>query len=958
MTSQYPTYSVTDKTQATSYTGMPDEINGVNTFVVTGTPDVLGQKMYADLELSPAPMSGSNPVTPTSADLVNVPPRHGENVAAPQYLPPVLVMNRMGATVPVAVNSLTSGPNQQFIRGDGADYYLGSKEWMLNWMTQVASTNIGTEVSTEVSAAILTANLATNSDIQNGNFAPGTSVVGPNTYVITGSTIGSIDVSIGNYYIFCNGDLTINSLGYPNGTVSTSLVIVATGNIVINDFLGFNTAPPSGSGTVIIAGGNLTIGSTNTAVPLPYHTGLMYGCVGNGTLNWGSGSPLTFTSAVYHRPNGSFTFSTTTEYTTGSTLSTGAVGEFTQHQLSTVSPVPQNVVIRTKWNDMWGPAAEQLDGSGVIAKYVEHQNVTSTHGTMWQEILDAYVLIFATQYNLGFDAFKTVINNGTMPSGSSVATPDNGTMEIRTTYMGAVRETMIVLQYSTSYEPNMGIHTTPFGFDNYVEPMMQTYRVSEDVYVPQSSGRYMTSSDQGYVVVSPSDFNVITTTYNVRSSTSSVATITIDKFTSESILSFPPTGSPTFEGGMDEFDSNWVSTYRALHPPFVTATSVTRVKAPYQSYFRYQPLNGKIVDQPTTEGGAVVDSDSNGMPIIMNSDRRSKVARVTFSVSPTWLTTSDGVKAGMNVASPLKFELTPKQHLTYLSDQMAMIHFDGKLYTVTTASSTTINGVSVSYAYSSSNNTGTVTGGDAAGVYPLVSVAPNDTMVTLEILFGDMVGEVSGRAVTTEVFEHFARTVEGLFMKNFASLDIEGTVNTVDLTFRTEEEIEAIRMGGFAISGTTATRFANNTASRKAGIVTVFGRRVVTYNDGDTEIIVPVADGTYGSVVVTGSKTAISNLPFSHEYITYIPKLATTVGKTINDLIEEVEQTSQEFLVEFDAIPNLKIVKIVGISGNLSIIRGIVDGRMKVTGVSGSGVSVITCTDSVKVYIFTVSNVA
>jgi hypothetical protein len=858
----YQTKSVTTKEASTAYTSELDSEGNVLVHVDGG---VVQQKTYADKDLSPGDIDGT--LTVPLDKYTSIDPRFGENTATRQPLPPVFIYQKKNQPTPVID---PNGP-LRFLHNEDAHFFVSSRLWILKALhIQTFSDSISltaVDTSPELESGFnATKALLTNTKITTQTFdntPDPTAQLEGDTFIfgasITVESIGSLSGNL-NTVVFVDGDITITEgILTPNNGAYT--VVIATGHITITGTtsMNINDMGATVGSLILIAGKDIGYSYTSGVLPSPmFHENVLIGAGGNLTIASDMGAE-NITSALHLG---------TTEIAPSPT--------FVPHDLSIDLVVyhDQHRVVPSGYYDMWGTTAEVLNNTGVSVKNISM--VALTQSINVQECLDAFHVILAAQFNLGFNAFTTVINTAL----------NNATQEIRFLYNGKWRETMIVLQKHATNHPNIGIHTEPFGFDKYIENMAQSYRVADGVYALFSDGRYMTiPAGEWKVRISSANIGLPTLPYQIDQT--STTTMTIDKVASLKIVDAKPTDPPnatTNEGGMDPFDAAWESTYRALTEGWTPSTeTLVRIKAPYSSFIRYAPLGGHIVNDST---GEITDTHI----LVKNTSRHSRLQRRTITVQPT---SQDGASliAGMNVAAHYNATQTDHQ-LVYADTNTAHIWFNQKLYKIpagdANTDATVIPGYgNAKYLIDIPNSNGTLevlNGNDVISSELITLVAPPATItVVLEILFGDMFGDSHTTVTETEEeFEYYFRTIEGLFFSELPTngdgngnggetdVNIYGQIHTVDISDRTQDEIDALILAGFHIDGDTATRFTQENDPIKVGNFTVYGRRLARYTTGATTAKVPIADGMYGEILVLEGMVQVSALPFNIGLYTYV----------------------------------------------------------------------------------------
>jgi uncharacterized protein YukE len=139
-----------------------------------------------------------------------------------------------------------------------------------------------------------------------------------------------------------------------------------------------------------------------------------------------------------------------------------------------------------------------------------------------------------------------------------------GTFRVRYTNDDIERESFIVVQQAASSLCNAGVATEAWCMGNYILPMTQTYRVSEDGYAFWKKGFYITINSAG-------DFSLSTEILDVSLESLGVTSYELQdtaqtKITSDRVVSLLDTADETLvgKGGMDEFseaDKAYASTY-------------------------------------------------------------------------------------------------------------------------------------------------------------------------------------------------------------------------------------------------------------------------------------------------------------------------------------------------------------------------------------------------------------
>lgn len=891
----YQVSFVSDVTLSTPYTGKL-AIDGSVAIYATGLTGakVMQQQVYGDADTTPLPPSGE---TLVSSMITSFVPRLGENIGMPallgstvaSYTPPTLALIPFNGGVPQVVSSNIL-PNAFMYPTSTSTFYVRSKIWMLKAVVDamgstgnaaaVGDSGIFSSYITPILAQLATYAFSAWSVVP---VAP-TTLTGTNIY---NATIGAVALTAGSTtagtdtFILCFGDVTLNTIVCGTGN---RVVVVATRDITITN------SPIIGGKVLLVAGRNLSVGGSTTLPP-----GMTVAAVG--TSSGFTGASAT-TSLFQWRD------------TTGAQIAsfaapTVAPGLMTYTVSSSAQPVAKITQFEQVDTDNTFPSVAVMPLSD--SYYMMANNGTNVINAT--QMLAALVLQTANQAGLSF----TAVTSGTHT---------NGSYEIKSNIDGRLHISKVVVQKNASSLPNAGVHTEAFCFDKYAFTMAQTYKATEDGWVFYKTGRYFTLSATNEIVISSSNLTLPPLPYDLIDSTATTAITSICSVSLSDTFVGGAVSTTANQGGMDPYtlqtDGSWKSKYRRLTTLGATAGTVLFVKAPYEDHIRYAPRGGTVLDS----SNAPVESF-----LVRNTNRRSGivVAQCQIAASKTSQAGFTTLLAAQNVAR--NFQATGVVFV-YVDATVIRFLVNEKLYSIATGASKLIG--STTYSYAATSTVGSFsTGSTVTQTFTLTTTAVTPSTVTLVVYFSDMVEATlldGDREVTEELFEYFTRVVDGIVPHYLAPRIVLGTENSVDVTFRTVDEVNALVQAGFEIDAKKENeyRIAYRTETQGDPAVVddlqLYGLATLDYTQGATLVTTPILPGTYTSddtvpktiVVDSNQQVDLASFPFSLNLKTYKARAVSAppgaiVLATATDLLTTLQAKGTAGFSIMAASPRLQL---------------------------------------------------
>jgi hypothetical protein len=895
----YPTTTTTDKKQASSYTGKLDHQGRVVIHIDddNGTSSSYSAKeqihtsaSYTPSDIANTPSSGKPILGIHPNQYTSIVPRHGQRIAAPKVLPPVLIAHGYGKKIPTYTTEqyLT---NAKFLAGNHTGIWNTLDTlWFIRLIKQ--SGIIGNIYQTINTPGGIIDQLLNSIDVQN----PPLNSATPNPYITTTDGwkfLGDVTFNYAGsnntnpHVIFVQGNITVAI------DINGPVILIATGDIDITcTVANFTPGDTSEIKGMVLIGNNVTVKvpsgstlSTNCAVAATNTFKIITAGTPNivGTANiWG--------------------FSNTTE--SGLQYSLGAtVGSVKEH-------APREVVEANYWtkrgiyNQSTGDFT--VDNSVADAKSIRNNqsilDESKDNEATLTELMEIFLLFICAQYGLQMNSQKT---NPTNPTGAYYNinrggnNPNNGTQEIRFLYDGIWRETIVVFEFNdpllSGIIPNYGIHTEPFGFDDYIYPnMLQTQRVGDEIYIPlklQQTEQGLTTNLKRYFgsgiqfgtnpnyndwkirLCDDSDrIDLDSAPYNdlviVRNAYGDGNPSTALKIATIGMLAPKPSVPPaaTNEGGSQPFDDNWVSEYVELTESLPQSSNDKVVLlAPYSNFFRYVPKNALVV---SADGNG--NEISHGYLMIKNQGRRSRISSSRVQLKQSRLT-GQPIMQNVNMMGPV----VGAGYESIIYGDETELHFwkrspngAGRIFIACAgtngAAGTAVEGVT--YAYNPATDSVTINGLGSVLTNPIALVPQINKTIDLHVYFGDIISDrpfirklIMEEFLIFESFEFLAKGLEGLVHYHKPTKIILGTDNEVDLKFLNTRERQAVASSGFTI-GPDDKAFRYSTQNEATVIYNddgldffLYGRRIFEYNPAATKAKIPVTSGSYHDSVNNAS---------------------------------------------------------------------------------------------------------
>lgn len=506
--STYSVSSTVDPTTSSAYQGY------------TGAPVVAaaGQGFYADNVVMPT--IPQNPDTYT-----NSLPRHGENVASPTYLPAVNpVIAWLAPILKLLAYAGITFTSVGYVSW-AATYYTRSKLWFIDAV--YAALNAIPITSFNATIASFKAQLAANTIVPlttapTGAFTTQTAVAEVSS--IPGiTTFGGAGVTL---LVAYNKTGTCNVTMSQLSTAGTITILIVQGNLTITSDTWYTGAA---NPTLIICTGTVQLGATGAAIGLT-QANLYVAAIGN--ISIGTGGVFATNAMLYH--TGALQTVNLVPYAiVGTSHPANSITRITGHDdFGLIQAAPENASITNFW---FNPAVN--DGSVSFSDMAD--------GFLWQT---------AFQYGIA-RSDVTMFLGGIVP-------------EIRSVVGGKNYTTTLSIYTSADSLPNVGVHTEPFNYANYVVPMAQSYRVDNTHYTFYKAGGFIAMAQNGDFVINAGPLVIPAVPYTLSGYLAS--DITIDAACTVSESDAVPIGMTGAMGGMDPYTlvaGVWTSTYRQLNPP-------------------------------------------------------------------------------------------------------------------------------------------------------------------------------------------------------------------------------------------------------------------------------------------------------------------------------------------------------------------------------------------------------
>lgn len=900
--SNYPVSSTITLEASTPFTGKLSTAGSV--VVLRDAQGIATQSVYSDGFPANQPI-----IIPTdtliipSGMLTSVMPRFGRNTAAPGYKPPVISIIPFGGSAPMVVSQASADLNAVVFAqspvsgGIPQTFHSVSKLWPLldttfqNLIANAAAIPSAPPMLPRFQTLVngLLSQLSSYSKVFDGAF-PGSTITGTKVYktsptnqpsTLIGDATGTTDT-----LLVCVGDVTIGSVTAGTGGFT---VILATGKVTLTTT---PASPPIGSAIVIIGLNGVYKADMTTLYTSSDLTGLSriimatsdtaVNALNTSGMLYFSGTPATYFAV----PASAVSYP----------LGVPKVAKLTMLDDVFTGMFPNSTAATLGYNGIYNSIAS-------TASYFAFPLTTSVLPSDLD--VEAFLrLQIAVQFQVS--------------SIDSVMSTGPGTFMVEFTANGESHQSAFLIQQSSGSLPNAGVATGAHRFDDYVLPVMaQTYRVSEDGFAFWKSGCYITlnkfgnfvmstdtsaqlsnvpSANPGYLLVKLADLGV--GEYVLGDSAGTV--IKADR--SVDVTSPFPTSA--FTGGVDRYITNEDGTYSshythlAPQPVTVPGAKVSLVGMPYESFLRYQPLNGRVVSVLPGTGL----SATGGSLLVVSGNRRTKRVTAVCKVQPTW---DSGLTATLRVGENVR-------HLyNYDTTKVLVVYANQSQIDVLYRTSTGVdafatlrkgdegidlfgNGDLYIYDVNLTTNIATLsktTTPTTVWSSTLLTAAPTVSDLMLDIVFGDMVqAEIPDTLVLSdEPFDYLARDINGLVGHQQQPLTILGTTNTFDATCRGPEELNGLAAGGFVVPPYVDNEYRIVKRARAESDpviidhIVAFGRKLVAYEPDVDLVSVGLLPGSYERADASGIVDVDENgnvditvtpLPFSIASMTFVGILA------------------------------------------------------------------------------------
>jgi hypothetical protein len=385
-------------------------------------------------------------------------------------------------------------------------------------------------------------------------------------------------------------------------------------------------------------------------------------------------------------------------------------------------------------------------------------------------------------------------------------------------------------------------------------------------------------------------------------------------------------------------------------------SNTCNIAAPYESFVRYHPLNGRVVDV-VSDVDAAFYSVEGGMLFIRNTGRRSRKMEFTCKVQ-----SSPGLLPYINKNVIRHYAHTDDIVVYYDAECVVFLaRFDEGEKLVTLKENSEVlkiagSRILVSYRVFKRDDNGTpIRTCLVLGNAPIIvfNLTGGVTTVTFQmiVVFGDMVRSgISRVVVSDEAFEyftcHYGKLISHQVQKDGVKI-VSADQDVFDCTYLSQEDLMALQIAGYLITeddlSVTATRVVGETLPVKRGSFIVYGRKLVRYVASVMTAPTDLVEGKYESaegktIDVLGRRgmVDVALLPFTVGLNTYY---GDVVQGPVDAGVEEV--TPEEFngslwsgghvssvgtLVEWDAVADVNGVFNIRVpalaSGRIRVVRG------------------------------------
>jgi hypothetical protein len=765
--------------RSSAYTGGPD-VDGY-VIVARGLDGKPTQMVFRDslpenstvIANQSTPGGGANgnsdPLKEVADMYTAVHPRYGQNVAAAEYLPPIVSMIPIGGQVPRKTTFTEAGvltrayADASDVDGKKRSISTSQKIWPLTSQTLLdipAFHTIATGFTVPDSITKLTEGSFTTSGWYSSSSV--------RTILLKNGTDQAGGV------IFIDGDIALDVI-----PADTDYILIVTGKIFAaptNTKFNVQTGPGS---VAIIALGGFYIDEKRV----------------DPTQDFRVAKPTAFYILRPSDDNTGFLYSTSDADVTNTVVA----------EISETAGFAANM-------SMLHQAYVTIDGVrvGIVPTYFNFSKSVAEDLPLDADMYEFLRLQFMAQYRVDVTDVIPVVK---LEGGS------RGSYCVQFTIDGTIYESFVAVQQDLVSLPNAGVATEPY---RLIDGMLQAYRVSEDGYAFWGKGDYITVNSAGSFT-----FNSMLDTASDGSFNSDlVVPYNLNDTKDTRIDAVRTTGVSTereadtdvaVEGGVDPFvavSDGFDSAYTHFEFKTGNPTRVVYIAAPYDSHVEYCPLGGYIKSAQLATSTARASCHLNyNYLLVRNLDPRSKSVRITCTVSPTL--TGDfhsGENVMSNYGRPLdgpfvsyynknfadllcrmttKTGLTIDRIIRLQANESRDIYGDGNIYT---------------YSPPTTQSLGMITKNDRTlSSLTYAAVQPKDEVIDVIVVFGDMVQEARASKFTLseENFEYYSRDYEGIvahqkkstFWFNGSSFNND----VIDATYRTEAEINALLTAGLQL---------------------------------------------------------------------------------------------------------------------------------------------------------------
>lgn len=786
--------------ETSAYYGVSQDLSG--SLTVSAKLGGSSQRLFQDGIVKPSGMEfwSQDSVDKTFSSLI---PRHGENVASPTYLPPVLIYVPRGTLMPKDVDS--DGDQNILFTTVRRDIQVRKKTQLFEDIPSILTpltSNIGIPGSGSGPST-----LEMNAEIMIPTLT-GTEYDGS-------STVTTVDNSI-SFVLLRNGPTSLADVGISSFT-STNVFIYASGDFILN----LDSVPTSDqSMVVVICGGQFSL--ANSAVTPLCDLFVFSRSIDNIPLGYQPGGFYSYKSNSMIGPSG-YVFTSGEHVASGSTLYLSSAYDLV-------------------FDDQIHPVTSTTD---ITVKRFVLSNTGSSYA--WDVLCD----IIKKQYRL----HSVSLNDS------------NTMFECMITENGPIVHSALVIQppgNEPNWLINTApfVQERYLSVELHGKPMIETYRVCENppVFYPiRNPGHYMTFS-----LPAPNSPQSDLHTPLVVSLSQTYWSPDNDSPNIEPLPGIPPIYIESAgncwqnheydierlnENGLDDYyfggdkpldppssNTDFNTKFRMFQPHSPTDSETVMLRCPYITHTCYRPLGMKLMPNQNLPHGVTMHNENSTLLIRSQDPMRSNV--LDFTVR--YFSCGSFAQPHVNVAK--FFEYPQNTPVIVWAEQVGGIYtveflLDGQLRNISVGAPLTIGDVE----YSLVDDASVITLSSSSFSTTITPPTVAEVDVRIRCSFGDMIGSRVETEQPHETFDwinYYKRVGNEIHVRH--PKIIHRDLSSIDMTWYTDDERSALLNSGFSqpeLSG-HSTRYSIPSSSVHGGSVVVEGLVHVSRTSSTADTVV------------------------------------------------------------------------------------------------------------------------